>query len=285
MILLARQPAELNRPMQAAVRKVFDDQVIENTIVERITYLSDGLRINGYVALPKADGRYPVLIWNRGGSGDHGALDDLRAYLILASTAVWGYVVLLTQYRGNAGSEGAEDWGGKDLDDSLRLVDVASEIEQADTLRIGVEGASRGGMTTYRALATDHPFKCAIVHAGIADLFALQNEKEDFRKFLDKLFGHLGPQDRLEALRNRSAIHLADRFRKDVPILILHGTNDNTIPFSQSEALVNRLKEAGIPHEFIPLLGGGHVALKDGSYREADRHRKVWLARHLRGEA
>ena len=70
-------------------------------------------------ARPKKDGRYPVLIWNRGGSRDRGALDDLRAYLILASTAVWGYVVLATQYRGNMGGEGEEDWGGKDLDDSL----------------------------------------------------------------------------------------------------------------------------------------------------------------------
>ena len=280
-ILLSRTPAELGKPMQSAVRKMFDDTVIDDTIVERMTYLSDNLKVNGYIARPKKDGRYPVLIWNRGGSRDRGALDDLRAYLILASTAAWGYVVLATQYRGNMGGEGEEDWGGKDLDDSLRLIEVANEIEQADTSRMAVEGASRGGMTTYRALATDHPFKCAIVHAGLADLVFLAEEKADFGEFLDRLFGSEGDNKKRDALKARSAVYLAEQYKKDVPILLMHGTNDSTIPFSQSEALAARLNELDIPYEFVPLEGGGHVALRDGSYREADRHRKAWLKRHL----
>jgi dipeptidyl aminopeptidase/acylaminoacyl peptidase len=267
--------------MQSAVRKMFDDSVIDDTILERMTYFSDGLKVNGYIARPKAEGRYPVLIWNRGGSGDRGALDDLRAYLILSSTAVWGYVVLATQYRGNMGGEGKEDWGGKDLDDALRLIDVAAEIEQADTSRMAIEGASRGGMTTYRALATDHPFKCAIVHAGISNLEALADEKEDFDKFLSKLFGDRGPEGKRDTLRELSAVHFAERFKKNVPLLLMHGTNDNTIPLSQTVSLAKRLERLGVEHRFEPIEGGGHVALKDGSYREIDRHRQTWLARYL----
>jgi len=280
-LILSRTTAELSKPMQSAVRKMFDDSVIDDTIVERMSYLSDGLKVNGYIARPKADGSYPVLIWNRGGSRDRGALDDLRAYLILASTAAWGYIVLATQYRGNMGGEGEEDWGGKDLDDSLRLIDVANEIESADVSRIAVEGASRGGMTTYRALATDHPFKCAIVHAGISDLIALVNENADFDEFLDRLFGDRGPDGKREALRNLSAVYLAEKYKKNVPILLLHGTDDKTIPLSQSQALARRLDELQVTHEFVAIAGGGHVALRDKSYREIDRHRKAWLARHL----
>ena len=41
--------------------------MIERVDMREITYLSDGLRVKGFVVAPKKAGRYPVLIWNRGG--------------------------------------------------------------------------------------------------------------------------------------------------------------------------------------------------------------------------
>lgn len=263
------------------VEKMYDRSVLTDTVVEKITYLSDGFRVKGYIARPKAEGRYPVIIWNRGGYGLHGSLEDLTAYLILASTAVWGYVMLATQYRGNHGGEGVEDWGGEDVRDAYNLIGLAETLPYCDANRIAVEGASRGGMTTYRLLTMYDRFKCAIVHAGVADVDKLLEVREDFCKLFDKLFGDLPVSQRFEEIRKRSATQIASQFPKTTPILLLHGTADKKVPIEQSIALDAVLTKLGHPHDFVTIQDGGHVSLKDGSYREIDRYRRVWLERYL----
>jgi dipeptidyl aminopeptidase/acylaminoacyl peptidase len=44
-----------------------------------------------------------------------------------------------------------------------------------------------------------------------------------------------------------------------VPTLVIHGTNDQIVPFSQAEDLVKRLKEYGVPHRIIRVEHGGHA--------------------------
>jgi hypothetical protein len=43
------------------------------------------------------------------------------------------------------------------------------------------------------------------------------------------------------------------------------------------------LKRHEIPHQFVEIEGGQHIALKDGSYRIIDEHRRSWLMRYLAG--
>src|SRR5260221_10550595 len=45
----------------------------------RIIYLSDGLKVTGYLSIPKKTGKYPCIIYNRGGNREFGALNDARA--------------------------------------------------------------------------------------------------------------------------------------------------------------------------------------------------------------
>src|SRR5262249_17391103 len=46
--------------------------------------------------------------------------------------------------------------------------------------------------------------------------------------------------------------------KDDPPFLILHGDKDRTVPFNQSELLVDGLKEAGVDVTFKPIKGAGH---------------------------
>jgi len=280
-IIRKREIVECTRQGAATVRQLYGDNIVESTIVEKITYISDGLNVNGYIARPRDKGVYPVLIWNRGGTEEHGALDDVRAHLILASTAAWGYVVLATQYRGNVGSDGVEDWGGDDVCDALNMIETAKNLDECDVSRIAVEGASRGGMTTYRALLEYENFKCAIIHAGITDVPSLIKFKPHFGQFVDNRYSGLSDDEKANELRKISAVHFADRLPKQTPILIMHGVEDNIVPIEQSEKLAAELERHGIPHEFIRIEGGTHVALKDGSYKEIDRRRKAWLEKYL----
>ncbi len=280
--IIARDPVELKPYLRQIVAKTYSEDLLTDTVVEKLTYGSSGLKVKGYVARPAAPGMYPVLIWNRGGNDDRGALDDLLAYLILASTAVWGYTVLATQYRGNMGSDGdGDDWGGKDLDDALHLLKVADELEFADCYRVAIEGASRGGMTTYRALREKPVFSCAMVHAGLVDLFGIMQHSERFHRYINKLFGDLSEDERDVKLRELSAVHFADKLPKDTPILLMHGDKDDTIPIKQSEGMVEQLQKHDVPHEFHVIEGGGHVALKDGSYQQIDKLRKAWLEKYV----
>jgi dienelactone hydrolase len=42
------------------------------------------------------------------------------------------------------------------------------------------------------------------------------------------------------------------------PMMIVHGTADPVIPYSQAVTIRDRCVEVGLPHEFWPVAGGGH---------------------------
>lgn len=45
---------------------------------------------------------------------------------------------------------------------------------------------------------------------------------------------------------------------KGIPLMIVHGDNDNTVPVSLSRTAVAGLKKLGLEHEYIEVPGGGH---------------------------
>ena len=55
----------------------------------RITYLSDDLKVTGYLAEPKAPGKYPCIISNRGGNRDFGQWDTVSMAYFLGNMASW----------------------------------------------------------------------------------------------------------------------------------------------------------------------------------------------------
>jgi dipeptidyl aminopeptidase/acylaminoacyl peptidase len=95
---------------------------LKQTNFYRITYLSDGLKVTGFLAEPKEKGKYPCIIANRGGNRAFAQWDTLRMALYLGRMSTWGYVVIASQYRGNDGGEGQEEFGGKDVNDVLNLI-------------------------------------------------------------------------------------------------------------------------------------------------------------------
>jgi dipeptidyl aminopeptidase/acylaminoacyl peptidase len=179
------------------------------------------------------------------------------------------------------GGDGSEDWGGNDINDAIRMLDIAAELPFADMNSVAIEGASRGGMTTYRAMTIDHRFKCAIVHAGISDLFEMEQYDKHFARIIEKYSKDITPDEKQIKLASMSGVYIAEKFNKDCPILLLHGTSDNRVPITQTEAMVKELKRLSHPHKYIPIENGGHIALKDKSYKEIDIYRKEWLEKHL----
>ncbi|MDF1545666.1 MAG: prolyl oligopeptidase family serine peptidase, partial [bacterium] len=93
--------------------------------------------------------------------------------------------------------------------------------------------------------------------------------------------GNMTPDEKRAELSKRSALYFADRLPKETPLLLMHGDEDTVVPISQTDSLVKELERLHRPHEYRIIKGGGHVALKDGSYVEIDQYRRKFLKKHL----
>lgn len=123
-----------------------DRGISDDITVSKIIYESDGLNIVGYLVKPVYfEGTLPVIIYNRGGNREYGKIKDTFAKAYFGYIAKKGFVVLASQYRGNDGGEGREEFGGSDVNDVLRLIDIVKETGYMDENRIYMIGASRGG--------------------------------------------------------------------------------------------------------------------------------------------
>jgi dipeptidyl aminopeptidase/acylaminoacyl peptidase len=227
--------------------------------VYKITYMSDGLKVKGYMDVPKKQGKYPCIIFNRGGNRENSKFTDKSANGgFLAQLASYGYCVVASQYRGNDGGEGAEEFGGKDLNDVLNLIPLLNNIDKADTSRIGMWGTSRGGMMTYLALTKTTRLKAAVVLSGIAD-FKYAIEHTNFNS--DSMFNAWLPEYREQKesfIKARSPIEFADKICKTTPIYIIQGTGDGVVETPPVLRLAEKFYELKQPFRFTLLEGGRH---------------------------
>ena len=247
-----------------------------------ISYLSDGLKINGLLVKPKKAGKYPCIIYNRGGNRESGSLKIFHGPITLGKIAKEGYVVIASQYRGNGGSEGLEEFGGKDVNDVTILTEVLREVDYADSEKIGMYGWSRGGMMTYIALTKTDRIKAAVVGGAVSDNFETIKDRP---KMETKVLAELIPgykSNKEEELVKRSAIKWVDKFPKDVPILMLHGNADWRVKSEQSLRLALEFEKHRIPYRLIIFEGGDHIISEH--VNEVDQEVVNWFNRYLKND-
>lgn len=83
--------------------------------------------------------------------------------------------------------------------------------------------------------------------------------------------------ERQEAARQASPVTYASA--DDPPFLIVHGTDDPLVPFSQGELLYAALKKAGAKPLLVKIEGGGHGI----GGPEVSKRVRAFLDKHLRG--
>src|SRR5215213_1096354 len=96
--ILARQPLAIPAPLLAD-----GGPWLSQVEIWALTYWSDAREVQGLLVQPRGSGRYPALIYNRGGIGAAGAVTPELAATLLARIAAAGYVVVASQYRGTFG--------------------------------------------------------------------------------------------------------------------------------------------------------------------------------------
>lgn len=219
-----------------------------------IRYRSNDHWVNGFLAVPNDQVEpLPCIIFNRGGSFDFGLIDDTTLERQLSLIASWGYVVIASQYSGNGGSEGSDEFGGADIEDVLCLKEYLGQIPQTDTSRIGMMGGSRGGMMTYLCLARVNWLNAAVSIAGAADHDRQVILRPKMIEVFERAFGNTA-----EGRKVRGAVNFADQFCKTTPLLMMHGTADWRVSPKDSLDLAAKLLDAKVPYRLVMFEGGDH---------------------------
>ena len=208
------------------------------------TYLSDGLKIKGYISIPlsavRAQKPAKCVLLNRGGNGDYGKLEDKTTAFACSKL---NRVVIASQYRGAGGSEGKDEFGGGDLNDVIKLIDLCDDtfefIDMDDYCSIGI---SRGGMMTYMAARIDKRIKRIIAVSAVTDLAELYGERDDMKIVLYDCIG-CTPEENPGEYEKRSAVCWADELT--LPVMIIHSDEDKQVPCSQAVKLSDMLQERG----------------------------------------
>lgn len=277
--IIDREQIVLNETQSKMIDSGWGKEVLKNSIVEKITYKSDGYKVKGYLAYPKqlpAGKKIPLVIWNRGGYMDKGAIDRFTATGMFGQLAGWGYAVLASQYRGNDGGEGKEELGGSDINDIKNLFPVAEELKFIDTSNTGIEGWSRGGMMSLILLKERYGFKCAVLSGAISNLKGIADSSNKLKEYYKEI---IGPQNFEKELERRSAIFFTKEL-PEIPYLILHGGSDDTVPVQQSIELSEKFSEEKKYYRLVIFEEGDHF-LKNHR-REVDMMRKMWYDKYLR---
>jgi dipeptidyl aminopeptidase/acylaminoacyl peptidase len=267
----------------AGVEKLYSREVYERAVndprfvLEKLTYSSQNLKVVGYLYRPKeSQGRkFPAIIYNRGSylRGDVG-YELVPFFHRLASE---GFAVIVPMYRESDGSEGRDEMGGEDVNDLLNVLPLAKGLGLVDLNNLFMYGLSRGGMMTFQAIRQGFPLRAAATFGAFTDLDALMKSDPPFYEPLKKRVWPDFDSRSAEILEKRSAIKWADRL--NVPLLLMHGGNDQSVNPAQTLNLAQELQRLGKKYELLIYADDNHVLSRNQEDR--DRRAIAWFKKHM----
>jgi dipeptidyl-peptidase 4 len=180
---------------------------------------------------------YSNTVRNRWVSGVYGTLQQLLVQR--------GYIVVQVDVRGSTGygrafrEEFLADFAGKDLEDLQSAVNYLKTLPYVDPERLGIWGSSYGGtLTVYSLLKKPGLFKAGVAAAAAVDPHFFGN---------DDIAIVRRPDSRPDAFE-RGAAQYAANLRDH--LLIIHGMQDNVVPFKTTVALAEELMRQGKDFDF-----------------------------------
>ena len=248
----------------------------------------DGLTIHGYLTIPQGkDAPYPTVMLVHGGPWAR----DIWGY---NPEAQWlanrGYAVLQPNFRGSTGygkaflSAGNREWGAKMHDDLIDGVNwlVSEGIAERD--KIAIMGGSYGGYATLVGLTfTPEVFACGVDIVGPSNLITLMESIPPYWKPMMAMFQHRvgNLETEEEFLKSRSPLFFVDKIQK--PLLVGQGANDPRVKEAESEQIVNAMRQAGKPVEYVLYTDEGHGFARPENSLHFYAVAEEFLAKHLGG--
>ncbi|MEG3987486.1 S9 family peptidase [Microcoleus sp. S28C3] len=257
--------------------------------IEPISYTArDGLTIHGYLTKPVGVATpVPTVLLVHGGpwARDTWGYNPQAQWL-----ANRGYAVLQINFRGSIGygkaflNAGNREWAAKMHDDLLDGVNwlVETGISQPD--KIAIMGGSYGGYAALVGLTfSPDVFACAVDIVGPSNLITLLQTTPPYWEALKGMESHrIGNlETEPEFLQSRSPLFFVDRIQK--PLLIGQGANDPRVKEAESEQIVNAMKQAGKPVEYVLYTDEGHGFARPENRLHFYAIAEEFLAKYLGG--
>lgn len=248
----------------------------------------DGEVINGYLTLPvdREQGQpVPLIVHPHG--GPYGIRDHWQFNRDVQFLANRGYAVLQMNFRGSGGygkrflDIAYKRWGLEMQDDVTDGVAWAVDQGIADPERICIYGASYGGYVAMTGITqTPELYQCAINYVGVADLEMLERWTRPFEAFeawFDNAVGN--PDVDGDRLTATSPINHVDKIQ--VPVLVVHGEQDNRVEIGQARRLLRALRQQEVEHEVLIKRDEGHGFRKEENNLELYTLMDAFLTEHL----
>ena len=205
------------------------------------------------------DGELPPLV-----TICHGGPTSASGTGLDLSTHYWtsrGFAVVDVNYRGSSGyGKVYRDalkgkWGIYDTDDCIAAAQHLIDQGLVDKDRVIIRGGSAGGYTTINALTFHDFFAAGAALYGIADLMVFIGDTHKYEsRYLESLVGPYPAE--AQRYHDRSAINFMDQLA--TPMIVLQGLEDEIVPPSQAEIMVDALESKGLPYAYIGFPGEQH---------------------------
>ena len=221
----------------------------------------DGKTIYGYLTRPKGKGPFPMIMHPHG--GPYGPRDRWGFNQEVQVLASRGYAVLQVNFRGSGGYgkdfmySAFQQWAGEMQDDLTDSVRWAIESGITEEGRVCIYGASYGGYSALMSAVKEPDlYACTAGYVGVYDL-ELMSKKGDIQRRDDGLdYINEAICDSPASCKAGSPITYLDRLKADV--MIIHGKDDQRVPFAHAEVLRDELDKRDIDYEWLVKAKEGH---------------------------
>jgi dipeptidyl aminopeptidase/acylaminoacyl peptidase len=206
---------------------------------QTIWYVSDGLRVKARAFWPAGKGPFPGIVFG------HGGVDGLSDSSIRRCRELVkaGFAVFAPSYRGEDGSQGTVEVAKGEVNDVLNGLEVFKQDSRLDSSRVAMMGTSHGALIGLLAVSRSDQFRALIFAYGVSDIFAwwdyLVATNQVGTDALTKRIYGTGPDSRPESFRIRNGMNVLETL--NLPVLILQGELDTTVPWSQAQTLYDGL--------------------------------------------
>lgn len=255
---------------------------------KRLSFVtSHGDALNATLHLPAgyiAGQTYPTLVnvYEELTAGAEPAYERPNGRQVLSRWLLKGYAVLNTNIRPRFNAAGFAA-----LEAVTAAVEQAVAVGVADRGKLGLVGYSMGGYETYFIVSQTNLFKAAVPKAGMTNLWSFYGgiigsgaptatRVESSQPYL------AGPWwENWEAYVQNSPLYHA--LRINTPLLIVHGDQDQAVPFSQAVELFNTLRRMGDkPVVLLQYAGENHV-FSPKAQRDIDQRMGEFFDHFLKG--
>jgi dipeptidyl aminopeptidase/acylaminoacyl peptidase len=241
--------------------------------------------ISAFVYVPynlPRNAQHPAVVYVHGGPTSQ-TLNSFNRFVQYVANQ--GYLVIAPNYRGSTGY-GKEfqqanlfDMGGGDLEDVLAAADWIKQTGYVDPKKLILMGGSYGGyMTMMGVTKAPDVWAAGVPIVPFVNWFTeIQNEDPVLQQSDLATMGD--PVKNKALFEDRSPIHFIDRVK--APLLLLAGGHDPRCPKTESQQVVDAIKERGGVIEYKVYENEGHGFARVENQIDAYKRAADFLKAHV----